>query len=187
MNGRIMIDAGVGGRRACSGKRVAAADAPASRIGRAISQELTRMGYQVLFSGDVKELSGMEADRGRPARCAAVARCFGADCLMRLCVRAAEIPSEGSAAATVHRGDVRARDLAETVLRRIDLGSELNAEAVRTASGILLLRRAVCPSVLLLLRLPFPQNETLTDADATWYGTCIAGGIGKWMRAEREG
>ncbi len=184
MNGRIMIDAGVGGRRACSGKRIAAENTPAARIGKAAVRELERMGYKTLFSGDVKELNDTEADRGRPAKCAAAARCFGADCLLRLCVRAAETPTEGSAVATVHRGDRRARGLAEILLRRMDLGSELNAEAVRSASCILLLRRAVCPSVLLLLRLPFPQNESLSDADASWYGACIAGGIGAWMRAE---
>lgn len=186
MNGKVMIDAGRGGRRACSGKLIAAEDTPTARIGRAVTAELERMGYETLFSGDVEELNSAGEDRGRPARCAAVSRRFGADCLLRLCVRAAELPSEGSATATVHRGDRRARGLAEVILRRLDRGSELNSDAVRTSSCVLLLRRTVCPSVILLLRLPFPQKESLSDADASWYGSCIAGGIAAWMRGQKN-
>lgn len=186
MNGKVMIDAGRGGRRACSGKLIAAEDMPAVRIGRAATAELKRMGYETLFSGDVEELNGTGEDGGRPARCAAVARRFGADCLIRLCVRAAEEPREGCATATVHRGDRRARRLAEVILRRLDRGSELNAETVRTTSCILLLRRTVCPSMILLLRLPFPQKESLSDEDAAWYGSCIATGIAAWMRGQKD-
>ena len=186
MNGRIMIDTGRGGRTLCTGVRDTSATAPVQWVGRALTEELEKRGYETLLSQDVEELNAEAQASGRPALCAALARQWQAHCVLRLCVREGDTPVLGSAAATVHKGDRRAKALADLILRRLDLGSELNTETVRTACSVLLLRRTPCPSVILVLKLPFVQMEYFCQADADLYAHCIAQGIDAWMMSEGD-
>ena len=177
---KILIDAGLSGGISCSGRAGRAALAPGWRIGEALCRALERAGYEVLFSGDVPELRAREDGVGRPAVCASVAGRWRADCVLRLCIRSSADPGCGSAGALVFRRQSAAWRLAESVLRQLESGSELRSMGVRPASGVLLLRRTACPSVILVLRLPHRQKEFLEPREAAGYAACIARGLSAW-------
>ena len=176
---RILIDSGMNGRRDCTGRR---RDAPPSHsylIGKALQGELESLGYTVLFSGDVPELSD-HAGAGRPALCATVAKKWHADAVFRICVRASELPCVGTANAMVFRRDTAAWGLAESALDAIEAGSHLDSQGVRATPTVLLLRRAVCPCVILVMGLPFRQKEILFEQEVKNYAQCLAAGIHGW-------
>lgn len=179
---KILIDAGLNGRTACSGRTESGESSPAWKIGEALSDALEQMGYEVLFSGNVPELCEREDGVGRPAACASVAGRWHADCVLRLCIRSAPDPGEGSAEALVFRRRSDAWSLAESVLQQVELGSELKNGGVRPASGVLLLRRTACPGVILVLKLPFCRKESLNRRDAAQYADCIAKGVDAWAQ-----
>lgn len=174
---KILIDTGLSREGHCS---------QAFQIGEALSGRLERMGYETLFSGHVPELANLELGAGRPSACASLARRWHADCVLRLCVRASELPSEGCAEALVFRRKSSAWRLAETILREVDAGSVLRLCGVRAASGMLLLRRTVCPGVILVLRLPFAQKEAPERREIENYAFCIANGIHGWALSEGQ-
>ncbi len=167
-------------RNSCSGRDASAPPPPAARIGRELSELLDRMGYSVLSSSNAPELCDGEGGAGRPAACANLAMAWGADCLFRICVRAASHPSVGAVSAAVHRRDRVSWELAERVLDSVSTGSELKRGEVRRTSGILLLRRVPCAGVLLLLELPFRQKESLNEDEVRLYASSIADGIHAW-------
>ena len=182
---KIMIDAGMRRRKNCTGRPIDGEDAelsPAYRIGEALADRLERAGYETLFSGNVPELSDQEASAGRPSVCAATAKKWGADCLIRLCVRAAELPTEARAEAMVYRGNSGAWSLGESVLQSLEQGCGMKSNGVRPGSGMLLLRRTVCPSMILVLQLPFRQKEQLSEAEVNTYAESVMRGIDVWAK-----
>ena len=64
---KILIDAGLNGRTACSGRTESGESSPAWKIGEALSDALEQMGYEVLFSGNVPELCEREDGVGQPS------------------------------------------------------------------------------------------------------------------------
>lgn len=175
---KILIDAGMNGRRDCTGRR----DAPPSHaylIGKTLARELESYGYEVMFSGDVPELS-QHGGAGRPAVCASISRRWGADAVFRLCVRAAELPGVGTVNALVFRRNTEAWCLAESVLESVESGSHLDSQGVRAAPRFLLLRKTMCPCVILVMGLPFRQKEFLFETEIKNYAECMAEGIHAW-------
>lgn len=183
VNGKILIDAGLNRGRPCSGRWTDRGDTPATRIGEKLSGILERMGYEVLYSERVPDLAEYMEGAGRPSVCAAVARRWRADCVIRLCVRAAELPSRGSADGLICRMNSPSWSLADSVLQSVESGTELNSRAPRQAESVLLLRRTPCAGMVLILRLPFRQKEDLTAAEAETYAAAIAEGIDRWAKS----
>ena len=176
---RILIDSGMNGRKDCTGRR---RDAPPSHsylIGKTLAGELESLGYTVLFSGDVPELSN-HPGAGRPAICAAIAKKWSADAVFRICVRASELPSVGTANALVLRRDTASWCLAESVLDAIEAGSRLDSQGVRASPSFLLLRRTSCPCMILVMGLPFRQKEFLFETEIRNYAQCLCEGIHGW-------
>lgn len=176
---RIMIDAGVGGWRNCAGRIETSPPGHAHLIGRTLAVELEKYGYEVLFSGDVPQLND-HGGAGRPSACASVARAWEADAVLRLCVRAAELPEVGTANALVFRRNTPAWALADSILCGVETGSRLHSQGTRASQRFLLLRRTPCPCVILVLGLPFRQKEFLFETEIKNYAECIAEGIHNW-------
>lgn len=169
---KILIDTGMGGRDGC---RVAG-PATVELIGDALCAELEKRGFETLPSCRVPDLNPGE---GRPARCAEIAKEWGADCLLRLYVRAAADPLRGSADAMVFRQRSRAGELAQRLLDALVSETGMTDGGIRSSPGVLLLRRTVCPSVILILRLPFHEKEFPTDAEIRRYAGALADGLEK--------
>ena len=178
---RILIDSGMNGRRDCAGRRRDAPPSHAYLIGKTLKGELESLGYTVLFSGDVPELSD-HAGAGRPAVCASIAKRWSADAVFRICVRAAELPCVGTANAMVFRRDTASWCLAQSVLDAIEAGSRLDSQGVRASPSFLLLRRTPCPCMILVMGLPFRQKEFLFETEIRNYAQCLAEGIHGWAR-----
>lgn len=178
---KILIDTGLNRKKPCSPE-----PSPAFQIGEALSGRLEQMGYETMFSGHVPELANLELGAGRPSVCAAIARRWHADSVLRLCVRASELPNEGRAEALVFRRQSSAWWLAEAILQDVEAGSVLKSQGVRSASGMLLLRRTPCPGVILVLRLPFRQKESLESCDIENYALCITNGIHRWAQSSEQ-
>ena len=176
---KILIDAGMNGRKDCTGRRRDAPPSHAYLIGKTLAGELEKKGYEVLFSGDVPELAE-HGGAGRPAICASIARKWNADVVFRLCIRAAELPGVGPANAVVFRKNAPAWCLAESVLGAVEEGSHLDSQGVRASPRFLLLRKTPCPSMILVLGLPFRQKEFLFETEIKNYADCIAEGIHAW-------
>lgn len=176
MEKRIMIDPGLISRNSCAGKRTDVPEPPAFRIGESLTESLDCHGYETLFAASVPGLNDPASGSGRPSQCAGIANQWGADCLLRICVRAAEHPLEGSAGAMVFRQRGEACELAGEILNRLEtLG--LRNDGIRTSPHVVLLRKCRCPSVILILRLPFRQKELLTWREVAAYAGAIAEGI----------
>ena len=184
---KVMVDVGLNRTRSCTGAVVGESRSPAFRIGEELCEQLEQMGFETLFSGNVPELAEREESAGRPAACAAIAARWRADCVVRLCIRAAETPNDGSANAMVYRRPSGSWQLADSILRSVEDGSELRAGDIRQTTGVVLLRRTPCPSVILILRLPFRQKEHLTDDEVSEYGLSIAKGIYEWAQTVGKG
>ena len=107
---KIMIDTGMTRRVNCRGVEPDTVEL----IGSALSRELDARGCETMTSCGVPD---PDEGFGRPSRCADVARRWGADCLLRLYVRAAADPCAGSADAMVYRRKSRSGDLAQQILR----------------------------------------------------------------------
>lgn len=182
---KILIDAGLSGRGSDSGRTGCEACSTAWKIGGALSRRLEKMGYEVLFSGNVPELCEREDGVGRPAVCASIAGRWRADCVIRLCIRSSPNPEEGSAQALVFRRRSEAWRLAESVLQKVEEGSPLKNDGVRSASGVLLLRKIACPGMILVLRLPYDQKELIGELETEWYAGCIAAGTDAWAQTAK--
>lgn len=176
---KILIDAGMSDKRDCTGRRSGEPQGHAYLIGKTLARELTAYGYEVMFSGDVPELA-QHGGAGRPAVCAALAGKWGADVVLRLCVRASELPEVGTVSAIVLRHSSSAWCLAESVLGAVEEGSLLDSQGVRAAPRFLLLRRTTCPSMVLVMGLPFRQKEFLFETEIKNYAECMAEGIHTW-------
>lgn len=176
---KILIDAGMNGRRDCTGRRRDAPPGHAYLIGKTLAKELESYGYDVLFSGDVPELAE-HGGAGRPAACAAISGKWGADVVLRLCIRAAELPCMGTVNAMVFRKDSEAWCLAESILESVEDGSRLDSQGVVASPRVLLLRKTACPSVILVMGLPFRQKEFLFETEIKNYAECMAEGIHTW-------
>ena len=100
---KIMIDTGMTRRVNCRGVEPDTVEL----IGSALSRELDARGCETMTSCGVPD---PDEGFGRPSRCADVARRWGADCLLRLYVRAAADPCAGSADAMVSLGRSGAAD-----------------------------------------------------------------------------
>ena len=176
---KILIDAGMNGRNSCAGRRADAPPSHAYRIGKEVSSVLDTYGYEVLFSGDVPELSE-HGGAGRPTLCASVAKKWRADAVLRLCVRAAELPEVGTVNAMAFRKNTCAWSFAESLVEAVDEGSLLDSQGVRASPRFLLLRKTPCPCAILVLALPFRQKEFLFDTEVKNYANCIASGVRSW-------
>ena len=151
---KVMIDAGIRGRINCEGKFVPIGEedlSPAYRIGEVLSERLERTGYETLFSGNVAELNERAESAGWPSLCAAVAKRWGAECIVRLCVKSSELPNESGAEAMVNRRNSGSWSLGVAVLESLERGSGMRSKGVRSAEGMMLLRRSVCPCMILVL------------------------------------
>ena len=173
---KILIDTGMGGRDGC---RVAG-PATVELIGDALCTELEKRGFETLPSCQVPDLT---LGDGRPARCAEIAKEWGADCLLRLYVRAAADPLRGSADAMVLRRRSRAGNLAQRLLDALESGTGMADGGIRSAPGVLLLRRTVCPCLILILRLPFCEKEFPSDAGIRRYAMALADGLEAGLKA----
>ena len=176
---KILIDAGMNDKRDCTGRRNDETRGHAFLLGKALARELTAYGYNVLFSGDVPELA-QHGGTGRPAVCAAISRRWGADVVFRLCVRASELPEVGTVNALVFRHNSSAARLAESVLQTVENGSSLDSQGVRVSPRFLLLRKTLCPSMIMVMGLPFRQKEFLLETEIKNYAECMAEGIHMW-------
>lgn len=176
---KILIDAGMNDKRDCTGRRRDEPRGHAYLIGKTLARELTAYGYEVLFSGDVPELAE-HGGAGRPAVCAAVSKRWGADVVFRLCVRASELPEAGTVSALVFRRNSLAWCLAESVLGAVEDGSRLDSQGVRASPRFLLLRKTVCPCLIVIMGLPFRQKEFLFETEIKNYAECMAEGIHVW-------
>ena len=176
---KILIDAGMNDRRDCMGRRREEPMGQAYLIGNALARELSAYGYEEMFSGYVPELD-RHGGAGRPAVCAAISRQWGADAVFRLCVRASELPDVGTVNALVFRRSSSAWCLAESVLGAVEDGSRLDSQGVRASTRFLLLRKTLCPCVILVMGLPFRQKEFLFETEIKNYAECMAEGIHTW-------
>ena len=183
---KILIDVGMNGGRDCTGRRREAPPGHAYLIGRTLAGELESYGYEVLFSGDVPELTE-HGGAGRPAVCAAISKKWGADVVLRLCVRAAELPGIGTVNAMVFRRNTAAWCLAESVLGAVEDGTRLDSQGVRASPRFLLLRKTTCPCLILVMGLPFRQKEFLFETEIKNYAECMAEGIHTWAMCREMG
>ncbi len=167
---KILIDTGVARRVNCRGTEPGTVEL----IGDALARELDTRGWETVTSSGVPELTDCS---GRPSRCADVARRWGADCLLRLYVRAAADPCLGSADAMVFRRRSPAGVLAASLLRSLEDEVGMRDGGVRAAPGVVLLRRTPCPCVILILRLPYQEKEFPTDAVVHRYAVALANGL----------
>ena len=176
---KILIDAGMNDKRDCMGRRRDEPRGHAYLIGKTLAGELDAYGYEVLFSGDVPELAE-HGGAGRPAVCATISKRWGADAVFRLCVRAAELPDVGTVSALVFRRNSSAWCMAESVVGAVEAGSRLDSQGVRISPRFLLLRKTVCPCMIMVMGLPFRQKEFLFETEIKNYAECIAEGIHTW-------
>ncbi len=182
---RILIDTGYSGGRSCSGERLPQTERPAYRIGRYLEEMLDGKGFETLLSDRVPELCE-EGGGGRPSVCAALARRWRADCLLRLCVRPSRLPSDGEVEAFANRRDADSRLLSRLLIEGISKETMLRGGAVHPSSSILLLRKVPCPASVLLLRLPFSQQEKMTEREAHAYAKAIADSLMRYREAEKN-
>jgi len=177
---RLMLDCGLGGMNSCAYLDGGAPRPHAHQMGAALARELTHRGYEVLLSSEREELLGGGGD-GRPARCAALAKRWGADCLLRICVGAARLPTDGTA-----RGIVGGRGasyaLSECVLSSLEARGGLRSEGTQCTSRYLLLRRCACPAMILFVGLPFAMQERQEAWGAEKYARLIADGVERWAQ-----
>ena len=178
---RILIDGGMSGRVACNGMRKDSPPSHSYLIGKTLAEELERYGYEVLFSGDVPELND-HGGAGRPGLCATIAKRWGADVVLRICVRASELPSVGTVGVMVFKKNTEAWCMAQSVLGAVESGSNLDSQGITAAQRFLLLRRAICPCAILILGLPFRQKEFLFETEIKNYAECIAEGLHSWAQ-----
>lgn len=178
---KLMIDSGLGGFNSCAYLDGGEQRPHAHQIGTALARELTHRGFEVLLASEREELLGQNGGDGRPARCAALAKRWGADCLLRICVGAARLPNEGSARGIVG-GRGRSLALSESVLSALERQGDLRAEGTRCTSRYLLLRRASCPAMILFLGLPFALQERQEAWGAEKYARLIANGVERWAQ-----
>ena len=178
---RILIDTGYNGGRSCSGEQIAPSEHPAYRIGNYLDEILTRMGFDTLLSDRVPELGERGSGEGRPSVCAALARRWKADCLLRLCVRPSRLPCSGEAEAFANRRDANSLRLSRHLIEEVARGSMLRQGTVHASNGILLLRKTACPASMLVLRIPFSQQERMTEQEAHGYAASIASGLGAFF------
>lgn len=167
---KILIDTGVTRRVNCRGMEPETVEL----IGNALSRELDARGCETMTSCRVPDL---EEGSGRPSRCADVARRWGADCLLRLYVRAAADPCAGSADAMVYRRKSRSGELAQRLLTSLAQDAGMRDGGIRSATGVVLLRRTPCPCVILILRLPYRDKEFPTDACIHRYASALTNGL----------
>lgn len=167
---KIMIDTGMTRRVNCRGVKPDTVEL----IGSALSRELDARGCETMTSCGVPD---PDEGFGRPSRCADVARRWGADCLLRLYIRAAADPCAGSADAMVYRRKSRSGDLAQQILTSLSREAGMRDGGIRSATGVVLLRRTPCPCVILILRLPYRDKEFPTDASVRRYALALADGV----------
>lgn len=167
---KLLIDTGMTQRVDCRGTEPGVVEL----IGDALSQELDARGWETMTSCRVPEL---EDGSGRPSRCADVAKRWGADCLLRLYVRAAADPCAGSADAMVFRRRSKAGEIAESLLEALEKETDTRNQGVRPAPGVVLLRRTPCPCVILILRLPYRVKEFPTEESVHRYAGAMANGL----------
>lgn len=167
---KILIDTGVARRVNCRGTEPGTVEV----IGDALARELDARGWETVTSSGVPELTECS---GRPARCADVARRWGADCLLRLYVRAAADPCAGSADAMVFRRRSRSGELAASLLRALEQETGMRDGGVRASPGVVLLRRTPCPCIILILRLPYQELEFPTETCVHRYAVALANGL----------
>lgn len=178
---KIMIDTGMVQRVDCRGRAVQTV----RLIGDALARELETRGMETMTSCGVPELS--EEGAGRPSRCAQAARSFGADCLLRLYVRAAADPLFGSADAMVFRRNSAAGEIARSLLQSLETGAGMRNDGIRPAPGVVLLRRTPCPCVILILRLPYREKEFPTEDCVHRYALALANGLEAYRPAQGRG
>ncbi len=181
---RILIDTGYSGGRSCSGEKPLPDDRPAYRIGAYLEEMLDMEGFETLLSDRVPELC--EEGGGRPTVCAALARRWKADCLLRLCVRPSRLPSDGEVEAFAHKRDAGSLLLSRLLLESISKKTMLREGAVHASGSILLLRRVPCSASLLLLRLPFSQQEKMTEREAHTYAEAITDALVHYRGAKEN-
>lgn len=167
---KILIDTGMNRRVNCRGTEPQTVEL----IGNALSRELDARGCETMTCCRVPELG---ESFGRPSRCADVARRWGADCLLRLYVRAAPDPCAGSADAMVYRKKSRSGELAQRMLTSLGRNAGMRDGGVRSAGGVVLLRRTPCPCVILILRLSYRDKEFPTDDSVHRYASALADGL----------
>lgn len=167
---KILIDTGMAQRVNCRGMGVETV----RMIGEDLARELDTRGWETMTSCGVPELAD---GSGRPSRCADVARRFGADCLLRLYVRASADPLSGSADAMVFRLRSRSGVIAQSLLHTLETDTGTRNCGIRPATGVVLLRRTPCPCVILILRLPYREKEFPTPTSIHPYALALADGL----------
>ena len=140
------------------------------------------MGYEARMAADWLDRGEDCNGSGRPGRCAAVAKRWGADCVLRICVRASALPGEGTVGGVVGRRGSPSYGMSESILESVERGSDLKREPTVCCGPYVLLRKSPCGGMILILGLPFRQKEALTEADARSYGRQIARGLDRWAR-----
>ena len=175
----VMIDCGPLQGNRCAEWVETTGLSPSHRIGEVLGELLEQRGFSVTLASHLPELTadGIERGAGRPAACAYAAKCRGIDLLLRLWVCASELPRDGTVKGVVYRRGSVSHGLSDAILSSVSGGSDLRSEGTRCSSHYLLLRRAPCHGVILLLGLPFHRRERLTDAEAKTYAALIANGI----------
>lgn len=171
---RLLIDTGMTRRGNCRGTEPGTVEL----IGDALATELKARGWETATSCRIPEL---EDGSGRPSRCADMARRWGADCLLRLYVRAAADPCAGSADAMVFRRRSKAWEIAGTLLDSLEQENGMQNGGVRTAPGVVLLRRTPCPCVILILRLSYREKEFPTEESVHYCAAVLADGLEKCL------
>lgn len=167
---KILIDTGVTQRVNCRG----AVPETVELIGDALAQELDSRGCETATSCRIPDLG---ESSGRPSRCAEMARRWGADCLLRLYVRAAADPCAGSADAMVYRTRSRSGEIANNLLAALERDTGIRNGGVRSAGGVILLRKTPCPCVILILRLSYQEKEFPTEESVHRYASALADGL----------
>lgn len=179
---KIVLDGGMNQRNSCSGRRVDAPPPPAHRIAKATAMELEQLSYETLLATDWLDRGEDCNGAGRPGRCAAVAKRWGADCVLRICVRASALPGEGTVSGMVGRRGSPSYGMSEAILESVAEGTELKREPTLFCGRYILLRKSPCNGMILVLGLPFRQKESLSEAEVRMYAGQIARGLDSWAR-----